>query len=148
MLSPALGYAVARAEGRLLHGGAATLDLDYGLTDSFGLRASGRYEGLARAEEEGVALVSRTGLGLGALYVFDAFHLVPYAAVTVGALGQGGVGAPWRWNAEGRVAVGMDWIAGRTFSTGLEVAYSLVLPDFRRFPWAITVSWRLSYRRP
>lgn len=147
-LTPSAGYAVAQVQGRARHGACAALALHYGLNDSFGLHGNLHYQGLALPGKEATGLFSRTGLGVGASYVFDVLQVVPYLSVTVGATALGGGALPWRWNAEARLAVGLDWIVRRDFSTGLEIGYGLLVPDFQRFPWALTVSLRLSYRRP
>ncbi len=147
VVSPGLGYRVLQARHHARHGGTVTLDVDYGLNDSWGLRGSAYWAGpLWQLDDP--ALLSSGGVGFGATYVFDVLRVVPFASATVGASVIGGGGVPLRWNAELRIGGGLDFLARRDFSVGLEVRYALQVPDFREFPWAISVALRLSWRRP
>jgi hypothetical protein len=139
---------VARVRGDALHGAAASLELGYGLTDSIGLLGALRYEGLAQDGPLGPEPFSRAGAAVGVSYVFDVLQIVPWGSITVGALALGGGSIAWRWRAEARLAVGLDWLVRRSFSAGLEVGLSLVAPDLRLFPWALTATLRFSYRKP
>lgn len=147
VVSPTLSYAALSAGGAARHGGALGLDVDYGLTDSWGLRGAGRYAALAVTGPDG-GLLSAGSLGLGVLYTFDVLRVVPYASLEVGASAIGGAGLPLRWNAEITAGVGADYLVSRDFSVGLELRYALQVPDVRRFPYLLLVSVRLSWRQP
>jgi hypothetical protein len=144
VVSPTVGYRVMQAEGAARHGGAVGLDVEYGLTDSWALRGAGHYAGHAFSLDGGY--LQAGGLGFGALYTFDVLRVVPYASATVGASVIGGAGVPLRYNAEIRVGVGADYLVRRDFSVGLELRYTLQVPDFQRYPYAIGVAIRLSWR--
>jgi hypothetical protein len=145
VVSPTVGYHVVQAEGTARHGGGVGLDVEYGLTDSWALRGSGHYAGHAFSLDGGYLQMG--GLGFGALYTFDVLRVVPYASATVGASVIGGAGVSLRYTAEIRLGVGADYLVQRDFSVGLELRYTLLVPDIQRFPYAIGVAIRLSWRQ-
>ena len=146
VVSPYLGYHVLEARGAARHGGVAGVDVDYGLTDSWGLRGSAYWNG-QWFRRGGDGLLQASGVGLGAQYTFDVLKVVPYAAATVGFSAIQGAGIGPRYNAELRIGLGADYLVQRDFSVGLELRYALQAPDFNRFPYAISVVLRLSWRR-
>lgn len=121
------------------------LEVDYGLSDSWSLRATGRYVGSkAPPPEPGVVQVG--SLSLGALYTFDVLKVVPWAGLALGASLIHGAGEDHRVNAELQAFVGADYLVRRDFSVGLALTYALQLPDATRFPWALGIVLRFSFR--
>lgn len=147
VVTPALGYAAVRTSGRTAHGGTVHLDVDYGLTDSWSLRASGRYL-LASDPVVEPQPLQLAGLSVGALFIIDVLKVVPYAGVTVGASWIHGAEKEHRFNADLGALVGADWLISRQFSVGIELRYALQVPDISRFPWMLSALIRLSWRKP
>jgi hypothetical protein len=145
VVTPALGYAAIRASGRTAHGGTGHLEVDYGLTDAWALRAAGRYA-LAWAPSPQGGALHQGSLTLGALYTFDVLKVVPWMGLVLGASITHGAGEDRRVNAELQAVLGADYLVRRDFSFGLSFYYALQAPDVTRFPWMFGLVLRLSYR--
>ncbi len=150
VVAPSLAYSVIRAGDSNRHGGAAYLDVDYGLTDSWALRGTGHWAGHYVGGGNGgdnEGLLSVGGLGFGVLYTFDVLKVVPFASLTAGAVALGGAGQGLRWDAVIAVGLGLDYLVSRSFSVGFEMRYQLLVPDVTRYPLFLTIGIRLAWRR-
>jgi opacity protein-like surface antigen len=146
VVAPSLAYSVIRVGDGNRHGGAVYLDVDYGLTDSWALRGTGRYAAHYLAGDDG-GLLSVGGLGFGVLYTFDVLKVVPFASLTAGASALGGAAEGLRWNFDLSLGLGFDYLVSRSFSVGFEIRYQLLVPDIMRNPFFLGIGVRLAWRR-
>jgi hypothetical protein len=118
----------ANANGNPLSpwGGAAAVDVEYGLDDAWSARASA---GVLRHPVEAVKDVSPGGtrqamtLVVGATYTFDVLRLVPYATGGVGLVRWSGAGEPTRTSLAMDLGLGGDYLLTPRWSWGASAQY-------------------------
>jgi hypothetical protein len=151
------GAGTVNIDNRKPWGYAGGLDVDYGLTDAWGLRAtlqasahSVSKEGDMDMRPEGTV---RTNAALvGVVYTFDVLRLVPYADLQLGLIQlTGAVVTPQSLLAM-QLGIGADYFATRHVTAGLCFRYLFEPADLLSDPlnlgtnpFAFTVTARASY---
>jgi hypothetical protein len=151
------GAGTVSIDDRKPWGYAGGLDVDYGLTDSWGLRATLQASAHAVSKDSDMDMrpegTVRTNAALvGIVYTFDVLRLVPYADLQVGLIQlAGAVTAPQSLLAM-QLGVGADYFATRHVTAGLcfhylfEPADLLADPlNLGTNPFSFTVTARASY---
>lgn len=146
VVAPSLALSLINAQERVRPGGGLYLDVDYGLSDSWSLRGTGRYAA-HYVMRNSAGVLSVGGLGFGVQYTFDVLKAVPFASLTAGASALGGANEGLRWNFDLALGIGADYLVSRSFSVGFEVRYHLLLPDIKRYPFCMGILIRLAWRR-
>ncbi len=121
------GIGVVHVDGRNPWGEAAGLDLEYGLTDAWGLRLSleGSLHSVDKQMKAGLpgGLVSTEAALAGVVYTIDVLRLVPYAELQVGAARIGGaVTAPLTMFVS-ELGLGSDYYLNARWRAGVSLQY-------------------------
>lgn len=126
-------------------GGGLALGLEYGFTDSWGIKGTLSYDILTGIGEEPDLLSVALG-GVHAVYTVDILQIIPY--LQAGAEGAVIGGGSQDWNAffGVRLGAGMDYLLTREWSLGLDIGYHLFIPDTRNLPAMVTVGFRIGRR--
>ena len=121
-------------------GGGLMLDYQYGLSDSFWVRAS--LGGTAQSVD-GVALV---GLGsVGLTYAVDVFRYVPYVAIGAGGAVVGGGAVETAVKPYIELGVGLDVLESRSFSWGVDARFSSFASRIAYFTVGAKIAYRWGY---
>jgi hypothetical protein len=151
------GAGTVSIDGRKPWGLAGALDLEYGLTDSWAVRASfeASTHDVSKASEQDMrpaGTIHTDALLIGATYTFDVLRLLPYADLQVGMIQlAGAVSTPQSLLAM-QLGVGADYFVTRRFLAGLSFHYLFEPADLLSDPlnlgtnpFSFTVTARASY---
>jgi len=122
------GAGTVSIDGRKPWGLAAGLDLQYGLTDAWGLRASfeGSTHNVSKSSDMDMrpaGTIHTDAALIGLMYTFDVLRLVPYADLQAGvAQVSGAVVAPQTLLAM-ELGIGADYFVSRKLTAGVAFHY-------------------------
>lgn len=137
-LGAAAGYAAAKADGREPHGFFGALDLAYGLSDTWALRASLAATAHPVSADEDKELpggMAQTRVAtLGIAYTLDVLRLVPTVNLGIGVLQVGGDVKQTLVRPAVEAGVAADYYLTRRFTVGFETAYTFPPGDLATFP--------------
>jgi hypothetical protein len=156
-LSARTGVATVTVDQRTTWGFAAALDLEYGLTDSWALRAT-LATTLHSVDPAGPmdtrpAGKIETSSGLAGLtYTIDILRLVPYADLQVGAFDVRGAVTTPRLTFISALGLGADYFVTRQWTTGIYFQYLFAPIDLitgafdlgGSSPYAFSITLRVS----
>ena len=151
------GAGTVNIDGRKPWGIAAGLDVDYGITDAWAVRASvdASTHSVSKVDEMDMrpagSVQTRAAL-IGLTYTFDVLRLVPYANLQAGLIQlAGAVMTPQSLFAM-RLGIGADYFVTRHFTAGLCFQYLFEPADLLSDPlnlgtnpFAFNVTARASY---
>jgi len=151
------GAGTVNIDGRKPWGIAGGLDVEYGITDAWAVRASVDASSHSvskegEMDERPAGSVQTRAALIGLTYTFDVLRLVPYANLQAGLIQfAGGVLTPQSLFAM-RLGVGADYFVTRHFTAGLCFQYLFTPEDLLSDPlnlgtnpFAFTVTARASY---
>ncbi len=134
-----------RGWNRTYWGGGLSAGLEYGFTDSLGVRGFFAYNAHASpGGDPGVLSVVLGGLDL--IYAVDILRIIPYLFAGVEGAGIGGGAHEWKPHLGIRVGAGMDYLLSRTWSLGVDIGYHLFVTDPENLPAMINVGFRIGRR--
>lgn len=122
------GFAGLSSEGSFAgYGGGLTLG--YGLSDAWTLRVDGTASSNQATDKGGRSLV--LGQSVGVQYALDVIEFVPFFGVyaSLYELRGGGLKST-QWKPAVSLGVGLDWIATRSFTFGVDVRIHALPADF------------------
>jgi hypothetical protein len=122
------GIGTVNVDGRTTWGFVGAADLDYGLTDSWGLRASiattvHSVEAAGPTDMRPKGTIATGAALAGLTYTIDVLRLVPYADLQLGVLYIGGAVVNPRAAFVTALGVGADYYVTRQWTTGVHFQY-------------------------
>jgi len=152
-----LGAGTVNVDGRKPWGIAGGLDVDYGITDAWGVRASvdASSHSVSKVDDMDMrpagSVQTRAAL-IGLTYTFDVLRLVPHANLQAGLIQlAGAVMTPQSLFAM-RLGIGADYFVTRHFTAGLSFHYLFEPADLLSDPlnlgtnpFSFTATARASY---
>jgi outer membrane protein with beta-barrel domain len=122
------GVGTVNVDGRKPWGIAGGLDIEYGLTDAWAVRASleASSHGVDKDNEMDMRPAGKVYTDaalLGVTYTFDVLRLVPYANLQAGLIQLGGAVTTPQSLLAMELGVGADYFVSRHFMTGLSFHY-------------------------
>jgi hypothetical protein len=152
-----LGAGTVNVDGRKPWGIAGGLDVDYGITDAWGVRASVDASSHSVSKVDDMDMrpagsVSTRAALIGLTYTFDVLRLVPHANLQAGLIQlAGAVMTPQSLFAM-RLGIGADYFVTRHFTAGLSCQYLFEPADLLSDPlnlgtnpFAFTATGRASW---
>ena len=145
MISLLPHYSVIRAYKRTRHGGGLAFSSEYGLADSWHLKAAVSYAAHAvTGDDPGV--LSLGMLSVTVVYLIDIVRVVPSIHLGVDAAILGGKSTDTEVEAGFHAGLGVDYLLDRYWSIGIESTYHLFVPDVKDIPAYVRVGFRFSRR--
>jgi hypothetical protein len=156
-LSARTGAATVSVDGRTTWGFAAALDLEYGLTDAWALRATvatsfHTVDAAGPTDARPAGRIETSSALAGLTYTIDILRLVPYADLQVGAFKVDGAVETPRVTFVSALGIGADYFITRKWTTGVNFQYlfapvDLITGAFNlggSSPYAFAVTLRVS----
>jgi hypothetical protein len=156
-LSARTGGATVSVDGRTTWGFAAALDLEYGLTDAWALRATiatsfHSVDAAGPMDSRPAGRIETTSALGGLTYTIDILRLVPYADLQFGAFKVSGAVQIPRTTFISALGIGADYFITRKWTTGLHFQYlfapvDLITGAFNlggSSPYAFSITARIS----
>lgn len=134
-----------RAWNKTYWGGGLSAGLEYGFTDSLGVRGFFAYNAHA-ATHGGLDVLSVILGGVDVIYTVDILRIIPYLLAGVEGAGIGGGTHEWKPHLGVRAGAGMDYLLSRTWSLGVEISYHLFVTDIGNLPALLNVGFRIGRR--
>ena len=149
VLSVAPAFSFLRVDGQTAVGGGGAVDLTYGLTDAFALRATGAFtgQGIGRSDTAPAGSVLAYHAGLGVTYTIDILRVVPSLDFSVGLLGvrrPTSAGDQYTNQFGVEIGLGVDYLLTRRFAIGVVVRYHASLTSITELPAYVYLGPRLS----
>lgn len=145
MLSLLPHYSMIRAYKHTRHGGGLALSSEYGLADSWNLKATVSYAAHAMTGED-PGVLSLGMLSVTVVYMIDIVQVVPCFLLGVDAAVLGGKSMDTEVEAGFHAGLGVDYLLSRYWSIGVEATYHLFVPDVKDIPAYVRAGFRFSRR--
>lgn len=149
-------FALIHVDGRNAWGGGTGLDLEYSVTDSLAVRATGAFTAhdLPANMTLPGGLLTAWHAGAGLTYSLDVLRLVPYFDVSVGLLGKtqpvrdmsGKTSQKASYDFGFEIGLGLDYLITRTVAVGFVVRYHAYLTAITDIPVYLYAGPRIAFR--
>lgn len=126
-------------------GGGLNTSLEYGFTDSWGLKGFLAYNALAvTGDDPGVLSVAQGGANV--IYTLDILQIIPYLQLGIEGAVIGGKNQDWGAYFGINAGAGLDYLLSRRWSIGVDIGYHLFIPDTKNLPAMVHVGFRITRR--